>query len=409
MHPSAIAAHIKAVRHNVVVALTRYFSDLAFAEDCTQEACLRAIKVWARDGAPSRPDSWLIVVGRNAGIDILRKKASSHVSITSDLPEFRFTDEEESDKADMLTLLAMCCHPELKQPDQLVLALKIVCGFSNDAVAHALVLTPSAVEKRFTRAKQRASSSEVAAPELYLNRPQLHQRIDSVLKLIYLVFNAGYAIREKGIRHIDRTLCEEAIRLNQQTLEVIRGNPDAMGMLALMLFNISRFNARINADNELVKLSEQDRQQWDTSLINFGQVMLEKAQRRSRFSPYVLQAAIASVHCHAKTFSDTNWQELVSFYRLLYHAQPNPVIQLNLAVAVCHDQGSDAAKSLLSPLSAPLNGYLYFHTACAEIALLDGDREKALLHYQSASALTHNHLEKNHINKQIQILQKNIA
>ncbi|MEM7442978.1 MAG: RNA polymerase sigma factor [Pseudomonadota bacterium] len=387
--PSWIGAALTAARPRAVGALVRHFRDIDRAEDAFQEACLRAVKAWPKSGLPSDPTAWLIFVGRNAAIDDLRRTSrvlplspGDDQSIEPDMEGYL---DEKDYRDDILRLLFVCSHPSLSVPDQLALALKIVAGLSVQEIARAFLVTPKAMEQRITRAKRR-----VAQAELTYETPSASeraQRLNAVSTMIYLMFNEGYA-SAGGDAHIRVALCEEAIRLLRLLLGLFPGQSEVMGLLALCLFQHSRYRARLSGDDTLVRLEDQDRTLWDQQAIREGQILIEKALRKPSLGPYQIQAAIAGVHCAAKRAADTDWREIDRLYAALEEIDPSPIVTLNRAVAVSKSTGPKAALSMIEPLEKQLAGYFYFHGTKAALLEDVGRPNEARRAYQTALSLS---------------------
>ncbi|MCY6380259.1 RNA polymerase sigma factor [Hoeflea prorocentri] len=394
-------------RPRVLAALTRRFSDIDLAEEAYQEACLRALERWRRDGLPRDPTGWLLLTGRNATIDRVRR--DKRIVFQDVMPE---QEEDPGDveadladeidlselRDDVLRLMFMCCHPDLSLQDQLALALKVIGGFSVEKIARAFVVRPKAMEQRITRAKKKASSLATQ-----LDTPSLQERaarLDAVSTMIYLLFNEGYSASGGDI-HIHTELCEEAIRLARLLIALFPSQPEVMGLLSLCLLQHSRRRARIDGKGGLVPLEQQDRSLWSRVEISEGKVLLEKALLRGRPGSYQIQAAIAAVHCAAAGADDTDWQEIERLYAALEQVHPTPVVSLNRAVALAKVRGAAAGLEHLSSLSDALSNYLYFHTTRA--ALLDegGETREAIRSYKRALELGPTGQEYEHIREKI--------
>lgn len=360
-------------RPRALAALLRSFRDLDRAEDLFQEACLKAAERWEVDGTPRDPTAWLVRVARNAGIDRIRKDrrlSFEDVEAASDSSE-RVTDHqavaaEALDRAeyqdDVLRLMFLCCHPDLKTHEQLILALRVIVGLSVIEIARAFVVTPDTMQRRISRAKERAGAlaTRLETPGI----AERAKRLNAVQAVIYLLFNEGYSASQ-GDEQIRHSLCEEAIRLARLLLSLFPGQAETMGLLALCLNQHARSAARINAGGKLVSLEDQDRTLWDEALIKEGRILIEKALRHGRPGPLQVQAAIAAVHCAAKHAADTDWTEIERLYAALEAIAPSPVVRLNRAVAVSKVKGPVAALELLTPLADDLARYQPYHAVRA--------------------------------------------
>ncbi|MDB5461227.1 MAG: polymerase sigma-70 factor, subfamily [Caulobacteraceae bacterium] len=368
-----IEAAITAARPRAVAALLRYFRDLDAAEEGFQEACLRALRTWPRNGPPRDAAAWLILVGRNAAIDGVRRRSRQEPlpdeAALSDLEDAEEALAERLDGAhyrdDILRLLFVCCHPDLPATQQIALALRIVCGLSVAQIARAFLVGEAAMEQRITRAKARIGQSQsrngadasFAAP----GAVERAERLAAVTAMVYLIFNEGYSGPAVAAAGDARSgLCDEAIRLGRLLLRLFQTEPELMGLVALMLLQHARRNARFDADGGVVLMEEQDRALWDGKMIAEGLALIDKAMRHRRAGPYQVQAAIAALHARAARPQDTDWAQIDRLYAALERMQPSPVITLNRAVAVCKVQGAGAALAMIEPLEARLSGYFHY-------------------------------------------------
>ncbi|MBP2558167.1 RNA polymerase sigma-70 factor (ECF subfamily) [Neorhizobium galegae] len=396
---------LTAARPQALGALLRYFRDLDTAEEAFQEACLRAIRTWPEKGPPRDPAAWLIFVGRNSGIDVVRKRSRN-----DPLPEeeaFSDLSDAEGDMADrldnshyrddILRLMFICCHPDLPATQQIALALRIVSGLSVAQIARAFLVGDSAMEQRITRAKARVAKAGV--PFETPGPAERAERLGIVSAMIYLVFNEGYSA---GITNKDSAaFCDEAIRLARLLLRIFPAEPEIMGLLALMLLQHSRAGTRIDKDGQIVLLEDQDRSRWDSKLINEALALLDKAIRHRKPGPYQVQAAISALHARAPTPKDTDWQEITMLYSLLERIQPSPVVTLNKAVAVSKLEGPEAALEMIAPLAEKLDGYFYFHGVKGGLMMQAGHRNGAREAFDRAIALANSPAECAHIRQQI--------
>ncbi len=405
-----IGAALAAARPRAVGALMRHFRDIDRAEDAFQEACVRALRAWPDNGPPADPTAWLIFVGRNVAIDDLRRTsrlgplAEDHdVAVQPDMEGY-LDDRDYRD--DVLRLLFVCCHPDLSVTDQLALALKIVAGLSVQEIARAFLVAPKAMEQRITRAKRRVGAAGL--PFETPSTAERTQRLAAVTKMIYLMFNEGYA-SAGGDAHIRVALCDEAIRLLRLLLGLFPGQSEVMGLLALCLFQHSRHRARLDRNGALVSLEDQDRSLWDGVAIREGSVLIEKALRKASPGPYQIQAAIAGVHCAAASAADTDWREIDRLYAALQEFDPSPVVTLNRAVAVSKADGPAPALAMIEPLSQALDGYFYFHGARAALLEEIGRLDEARSAYETALTLCSNAVETALVEKRLAGLSKKIA
>jgi RNA polymerase sigma-70 factor (ECF subfamily) len=400
-----IDAALVASRPQAVAALLRYFRDLDAAEEAYQDACLRALKNWAVNGPPRDPTSWLIMVGRNAALDGVRKR-SKQVAMpeedkVSDLEDVETPMAERLDESqyrdDVLRLLFICCHPDLPATQQIALALRIVSGLSVKQIARAFLVGEAAMEQRITRAK--AKVAEAGVPFETPGAVERSERLGAVMAMVYLVFNEGYSAGPKD--EARGGLADEAIRLGRLLLRMFSAEPEVMGLLALMLLQHSRADARFDAKGDIVLLEDQDRGQWRHKLIQEGVVIVEKAVRHQKTGPYLVQAAIAAIHARAPKFEETDWASIDALYATLERLTPSPVITLNRAVAVSKTKGPQAALDMIEPLEAKLSGYFHFHGARGGLLLQLGKANEARQSFDKAISLANTAAEASHIRMHI--------
>ena len=401
-----ISAAIGAARPQAVAALLRYFRDLDMAEEAFQEACLRALKAWPKNGPPRDPAAWLIFVGRNSGIDQVRKRARQapmpEEDLLSDLGDAEADMAERLDGAhyrdDILRLLFICCHPDLPQTQQIALALRIVSGLSVKQISRAFVVSEAAMEQRITRAKARIADAGV--PFETPGAVERAERLAAVAAMAYLVFNEGYS--SAGAEASARApLAEEAIRLVRLLLRLFPAEPEIMGLAALMLLQHARAPARFDADGALVLLEDQDRSLWRGEMIDEGLALVDKALRHGKPGPYQVQAAIAALHARAKRPEETDWREIDLLYALLERLQPSPVVTLNRAVAVAKLHGPEAALAMVEPLEERLSGYFHFHGLRGGLLMQMGRAGEARVAFDRAIALADTAAEAAHIRQHI--------
>ncbi len=393
---------LRAARPQVVGALLRYFRDLDQAEEAFQEACLRALKNWPVNGPPRAAAAWLIMVGRNVVIDDVRRR-SKHQPLPADdeISDLEYAEGDIAERIDsahyrddVLRLLFICCHPDLPAVQQIALALRVVSGLTVKEIARAFLVSESAMEQRITRAKSKVAQADV--PFGTPGAVERAERLGAVAAMIYLVFNEGYAA-SGGEAHMRVALCEEAIRLSRLLLMLFPGEPEIMGLTALLLLQHARAPARLDADGAIVLLEEQDRSRWNRDLIAEGLALVEKAMRHRRPGPYQTQAAIAGVHAHAARAADTDWAEIDRLYASLERLQPSPVVMLNRAVAVSKVQGPAAALAMIEPLANQLSGYFHFFGVRGSLLKQLGRAEEARIAFDRAIALAHTPAEAAHI------------
>jgi RNA polymerase sigma-70 factor, ECF subfamily len=397
---------LRSARPQAVGALVRYFRDLDRAEEAFQEACLRALKNWPVNGPPRDPTAWLILVGRNVGLDDVRRSSKSAPLPADDA--ISDLDDAESDLAerldnshyrdDVLRLLFICCHPDLPAAQQIAVALRIVSGLTVKQIARAFLVGESAMEQRITRAKSRVAKADVA---FEVPGPvERAERLGAVAAMIYLVFNEGYSA-SGGDAHMRVPLCEEAIRLSRLLLTLFPGEPEILGLAALLLLQHARAPARLDADGAIILLDDQDRTLWNRDMIAEGHALIEKAARHRQPGSYQIQAAIAGVHAHAARPEDTDWSEIDQLYAALERLQPSPVVTLNRAVAVSKARGPDAALAMIEPLAAPLGAYFHFFGVKGGLLMQLGRTEEARVAFDQAIALAHTPAEAAHIRQHL--------
>jgi RNA polymerase sigma-70 factor (ECF subfamily) len=406
-----IDAALAAARPQALGALLRYFRDLDTAEEAFQNACLRALRNWPRNGPPRDPAAWLILVGRNAAIDEARRRSRHDPlppdELISDLDDTESALAERLDGAhyrdDILRLLFICCHPDLPATQQIALALRIVSGLSVKQIARAFLVGESAMEQRITRAKARIAGADVAfetpGPE------ERAERLTTVMAMIYLVFNEGYSA-SGGDAPARAPLCEEAIRLARLLLRLFQSEPEIMGLTALLLLQHARAPARFDATGSIVLLEDQDRRLWDRGMIAEGLALVDKAMRHRRPGPYQVQAAIAALHDRATRWQDTDWAEIDLLYGALERLQPSPVVTLNRAVAVAKVRGPATALEMIEPLAPKLSGYFHFFGVRGALLMQMGRAEEARVAFDRAIALANTAAEAAHIRMHLDRLIK---
>ena len=405
-----IDAALSAARPQAVGALLRYFRDLDTAEEAFQDACLRALKTWPENGPPRDPTAWLIMVGRNAAIDGLRRQGRQQPlpdeAAISDLEDAEDSLADRLDgshyRDDILRLLFVCGHPELPATQQIALALRIVAGLSVKQIARAFLVGESAMEQRITRAKARIAKAEVA-----FETPgpvERAERLGTVAAMLYLVFNEGYSAGAAEAEARD-PLCAEAIRLARLLLRLFPAEPEIMGLVALMRLQHSRSRARFDAEGCAILLDDQDRALWDRTAITEGLALIDKAMRHRTPGPYQIQAAIAALHARATTPADTDWAGIEQLYAALERLQPSPVVTLNRAVAVSKASGPAEALEIIEPLAEALGGYFYFHGTRGALLLQLGRARDAKTAFDQAIALAASAQEAGHIRQHLDRLK----
>ena len=405
MHdPAYIDLAILGARPKAMAALLRYFRDLDTAEEAFQEACLRALKIWPLKGPPRDPTAWLVLVGRNAGLDSRRRQRGVEplpepdalVDCRDDIDPERLDESRYGD--DILRLLFVCGHPSLPATRQIALALRIVSGLTVEQIAKAFFVSPAAMEQRITRAKRAIAKAgvEFDTPSAAERR----SRLAAVSTMIYLIFNEGYGATP-DTASVREPVAEEAIRLGRLLASLFPSEPEVLGLLALMLFQQSRAPARFDTNGEIVLLEEQDRSLWNWPLIEEGRQLLTKTAVFRDPGPYQLQAAISALHARATGPGDTPWREIDSLYRVLESLEASPVVTLNRAVAVWKLRGAEAALEMVDPLKSELDAYFYFHGLRGTLLKELDRRDEARLALTRAIALANSVAEAKLIRREL--------
>jgi len=406
---------LTSARPQAVGALLRYFRNLDTAEEAYQNACLRALKTWPQNGPPRDPAAWLIMVGRNVGIDEVRRNRKQQAlpeedAAISDLGDAEQELAERLDgshyRDDILRLLFICCHPDLPATQQIALALRIVSGLTVKQIARAFLVSEAAMEQRITRAKARVAEAKVAFETP--GAAERSERLVSVAAMIYLIFNEGYSA-SGDTAEIRSTLCEEAIRLARLLLRLFQSEPEIMGLTALLMLQHARAAARFDADGAVILLDDQDRSLWNKAMIAEGLALIDKAMRHRRSGPYQVQAAISALHARAETPDETDWTQIELLYGALEVMQPSPVVTLNRAVAVSKVRGPQAALDMIEPLASRLSNYFhYFGVRGAFLMQLDRNDE-ARVAFDRAIALANTSAEAAHIRMHLDRLMRDSA
>lgn len=392
----------------ILATLIRLLGDFDLAEEALHEAFFVAVERWQRDGVPDNPRTWLVSTGRFKAIDVLRRRARFKASQPLLLAQLEELEQSEWDAEDVeddrLRLIFTCCHPALAADAQVPLTLREVCDLTTEEIARAFLSAPAAIAQRIVRAKAKIRDAKIPYQVPALS--ELPERLDSVLRVIYLVFNEGYSA-SGGAQVTREDLTREAIRLGRLLLELLP-DPEVMGLLALMLLHESRRSARSTPDGELILLDDQDRGLWNAELIAEGCDLVEKALTTGRFGPYCLQAAIAAVHAEAPTAGETDWAQIVGLYDVLLRAVPSPVIELNRAVAVSKRDGALAGLTLIEGIldRGDLQDYHLAHSARAEFCRQLGRVEEARVAYSRALELTRQEPERRFIEGRLSALDR---
>jgi RNA polymerase sigma-70 factor, ECF subfamily len=398
----------RAESRHVLATLIRLLGDFDLAEEAVQEAFAAAVQQWPRDGVPANPRTWLISAGRFRVVDALRRRARFDASLTElarrfeEVANANAAKDDEELEDDRLRLIFTCCHPALAPSTQVALTLREVCGLTTEEIASAFLTAPPTIAQRIVRGKAKIRDARIPyeVPPL----AELAQRLDSVLAVIYLVFNEGYSA-SSGSSVTRSDLSEEAIRLGRLLVGLLP-DPEGMGLLALMLLQESRRAARTSPDGDLVLLEDQDRSLWDRAKIGEARSLLERALASQRFGVYTLQAAIAGVHAAAPTAFETDWARIVAWYDLLAGAEPSPVVALNRAVAVAMRDGPEAGLEFIDAILArgQLADYHLAHAARADLCRRLGRAADARKSYQRALALARQDPERRFLERRLREL-----
>jgi RNA polymerase sigma-70 factor, ECF subfamily len=404
----AVSAVYLAESRRVLATLIRLLGDFDVAEEALHDAFRAALEQWPRDGVPANPRAWLVSTARFKAIDGIRRRARfDALDEAGDKAELAVHDQaawadEESVGDDRLRLIFTCCHPALALEAQVALTLREVCGLRTEEIAQAFLTPAPTLAQRIVRAKAKIRDARI--PYQVPTQAELPQRLDAVLRVIYLVFNEGYSA-SSGASLTRHDLSAEAIRLGRLLVELLP-EPEANGLLALMLLHDSRRNARATSSGELILLEDQDRSLWNRDQIAEGTRIVEQALLSRRFGPYTIQAAIAAVHTEARTASATDWTEIVGLYNLLMRAAPSPVIELNRAVAVAMRDGPAVGLALVDAILArgDLADYRLAHAARADLCRRLGKTTDARASYERALTLTRQEPERRFLERRLKEL-----
>jgi RNA polymerase sigma-70 factor (ECF subfamily) len=388
----------RAESRRVFATLVRLLGDFDLAEEALSEAFRAALEQWPREGVPENPRAWLVSTGRFKAIDAVRRERRFAYVDEETLAAFPAEPEAEREgiEDDRLRLIFTCCHPALAPDAQVALTLREVCGLTTEEIARAYLTPAATLAQRIVRAKVKIRDARI--PYEVPGKDALTERLDAVLRVLYLVFNEGYSA-SSGESVTRGELSQEAIRVGRLLVELLP-EAEAMGLLALMLIQESRRAAR-SRDGDLVLLEDQDRSLWDRALIAEGVELTTRALRTRMFGPYCLQAAIAAVHAEASSTKETDWSEIIGLYDVLSRLDPSPVIALNRAVAVAMRDGPEAALPIVTGLLEELDGYHLAHAAHADLCRRLGRKEEAIASYEKALSMSRQAPERRFLQRRI--------
>ncbi len=389
---AAIERVYRAESRRVLASLIRLLGDFDLAEEALHDAFAAAVQQWPANGVPANPRAWLVSAGRFKTIDSARREArfdASQSAIADGLEQRHVAPPELDDESlddDWLRLIFTCCHPALSADARIALTLREVCDLTTEQVARAFLSTPPTIAQRIVRAK--AKKRDARIPYAIPTRADMHERLDAVLHVLYLVYSEGYSATS-GDAVVRTELTRESIRLGRLLLELLPGEGEVAGLLALMLLHDSRRQTRTTASGEIALLTEQDRRLWDRGEIEEGARLVERAMRTGRVGPYTVQAAIAALHAEAPSAAATDWGQITGLYDVLLRIEPTPIVELNRAVAVAMRDGAQAGLALMDGILArgELDTYHLAHAARADLLARLGQREEAIAAYERARAL----------------------
>jgi RNA polymerase sigma-70 factor (ECF subfamily) len=396
----------------VLAILVRYVRDFDLAEDVLQDAIIEAMTHWPDDGLPHHPRAWLLQTAKRKAIDRFRRHKTfqdkqSELQLIAELEQSVMAEETDDTIPDeRLRMLFTCCHPALSSEAQVALTLHTIGGLKTPEIARAFLVPEPTMAQRLTRAKGKIKGAGI--PYREPDSDQWPDRLAAVLSVVYLIFNEGYAALS-GTQIVRADLCVEAIRLGKILADLAPDEPEAAGLLALMLLHDSRRMSRSDSAGAIITLEEQDRASWEHKQIELGTAILKKALGRGKIGPYQVQAAISAVHAQAAHYDDTDWHEITLLYDRLYALQPNPVIRLNASIALSNLEGPEAGLAMLDELADEklFKKYQPYYAARADLLRRNGDAKAAEQAYLMALKLSHNAAEKQFLEKRLAELAEN--
>jgi RNA polymerase sigma-70 factor, ECF subfamily len=404
---TAIETTFQRESRKVIAHLITTYADIELAEDALQDALVEALDHWSRGGIPTNTGAWIMTTAKRKVIDRLRRQTALKKRLPMLVDEDENADDEPIEIPDeRLRLIFTCCHPALSQEAQVALTLQLLGGISTEAVAKAFLIPLTTMEQRLVRAKRKIRDAGIPyqVPPIH----QLSERLEAVLAVIYLIFNAGYT-SPKGDKLIQTDLCDEAIRLERVLCDLLKNQPtigehaESLGLLALMLLHHARRHARIDSDGEIILLEDQNRALWDIPMIDEGIVLLDHAMMLNQRGAYQIQAAIASLHAQASSAQATDWMQISLLYGALMQLAPSPIVELNRAVAVAMAHGAECGLAILEGLAGDktLANYHLYHATCADLYRRANQFDEAKRAYERAIALCDNDRERSYLTKRL--------